>query len=80
MLKYTVAETHTNRCRATCDFKVISATACFCLTLFSPGKLAFYGRVLKSVACAAHSHKAADEIVGIFFVFLRNEINELIVT
>jgi hypothetical protein len=32
------------------------------LTQFLPGKLAFYGRVLKSTACLAVVGKAADEI------------------
>jgi hypothetical protein len=38
------------------------------LTQFLPGKLTFYGRVLKSIACVALVRKAADEIkITIYF-------------
>jgi hypothetical protein len=52
------------------------------LTHFLPGKLAFYGRDLKSVAYVALVRKAADEIrIIIFFKFFgENKINELVVT
>jgi hypothetical protein len=52
------------------------------LTQFLPGKLTFYGRILKSIACVALGHKAADKIrIAIFFRILRSEKNnELVVT
>jgi hypothetical protein len=52
------------------------------LTQFLPGKHEFCGRVLKSIACMALVHKAADEIrITIFFKFFEvNKINELVVT
>jgi hypothetical protein len=39
------------------------------LTQILPGKLAFYGRVLKLIACVALVRKAADEIKITIFVF-----------
>jgi hypothetical protein len=51
------------------------------LTEFLPGKLTFYGRVLKSIACVALACKAADEIImTIFKSFGLKKINELVVT
>jgi hypothetical protein len=42
-----------------------------------PGKLTFYGRVLKSIACVPPVCKAADEIkVTFFFQILRSKENK----
>jgi hypothetical protein len=42
-----------------------------------PGKLTFYSRVLKSIACVAIVRNAADEIkITIFFQILRNKENK----
>jgi hypothetical protein len=46
-----------------------------------PGKLTFYGRVLKSIACVALEHKAAEEIrITIFKHFRMKKVNEFVVT
>jgi hypothetical protein len=52
------------------------------LTQFLPGKLIFYGRVLKSVVCEALVRKAADEIKNrdFFRSFGGKKINELVVS
>jgi hypothetical protein len=54
-----------------------------CLTQFLPGKLTFYGRILKSVAPVTLVRKAADEIrITIFSNHSeqKKKINELVVT
>jgi hypothetical protein len=38
------------------------------MTQFLPGKVTFYGSVLKSIACVALARKAADEIITIFLI------------
>jgi hypothetical protein len=52
------------------------------VTQFLPRKLTFYGMVLKSIACVALVHKAADKIrITIFFKSSRiKKINELVIT
>jgi hypothetical protein len=53
------------------------------LAQFLPGKLTFYGRVLKLIACVALVRKAADEIrITISFSNFSEikKINELVVT
>lgn len=50
------------------------------LTQFLPGKLIFYGIVLKSIACVALVCEAAVEISIRFLIFRKKEINEFVVT
>jgi hypothetical protein len=67
-----------------CAQTTIQLQICSCnslyLTQFLLGKLTFYGRVLKSIACVALVRKAADEIrITIFFTsFGAEKINELV--
>jgi hypothetical protein len=63
--------------RVTDPFEFTPATF-LCLTQILPGRLIFYDRVLKSVACAALVFEVADEIT-IFFSEPGNKINELVV-
>jgi hypothetical protein len=71
----------TNYYGVTCYFKFIPATALYQIQ-FLYGKLTFYGRVLKSIACVVLVFKATDEIrIMIFFKSLGvKKINELVVT